>query len=210
MSGAESNSRMRAASSDHADPTPISSSAAENLRYIRSTIEAAHTFTTVPGKGCIALGIAALTAAGLESLPALADYWLPIWLTAAVVSSAVALFFMEMKARRQGLSLRRTVAVRFFLTLVPAFAAGAVLTVALHGSVGRDVIAGVWLLLYGVGIASCGAFSIYVVLIAGFAFMGLGTVTFAAPPAWAPGMLALGFGGIHLALGAVIARDHGG
>lgn len=192
------------------EPTPLSISAAENLRYIRSTIEAAHTFTTVPGKGCIALGIAALLAAALESIPSLAAYWLPIWLTAAVISCAVALFFMEAKARRQGLSLRRTVAVRFFLTLVPAFAAGAILTVALHGAVGRDAIAGIWLLLYGVGIASCGAFSIYVVLIAGFAFMGLGAVTLAAPAAWAPAMLALGFGGIHLALGTVIARDHGG
>lgn len=205
MSDASSNFRA-----SEAEPTPISSSAAENLRYIRSTIEAAHTFTTVPGKGCIALGIAALVAAGLESVPALAAHWLPIWLTAAVISCAVALFFMEIKARRQGLSLRRTVAVRFFLTLVPAFAAGAVLTAALHGSVGRDVIAGIWLLLYGVGIASCGAFSIYVVLIAGFAFMGLGTVTLAAPAAWAPALLALGFGGIHLALGAIISRDHGG
>lgn len=200
----------RFSEAESGEPTPISSSAAENLRYIRSTIEAAHTFTTVPGKGCIAVGFAALVAAGLESIPALAEYWLPIWLTAAVVSCTVALFFMEMKARRQGLSLRRTVAVRFFLTLVPAFAAGAVLTVALQGLVARDIIAGVWLLLYGVGVASCGAFSIYVVLIAGFAFMGLGTVTFAAPAAWAPAMLGLGFGGIHLALGAVIMRDHGG
>ncbi len=205
MSSLHSNAR-----DSGAEPTPISSSAAENLRYIRSTIEAAHTFTTVPGKGCIALGLAALAAAGLEAVPGFARYWLPIWLTAAVVSSAVALFFMETKARQQGLSLRRTVAVRFFLTLVPAFAAGAVLTAALYGNVGRDVIAGIWLLLYGVGIASCGAFSIYVVLIAGFAFMGLGTVTLLAPGGWAPAMLALGFGGIHLALGAIIARDHGG
>lgn len=204
MSGVRSNP------SAAGEPTPISMSAAENLRYIRSTIEAAHTFTTVPGKGCIALGVAALAAAGLEAVPALAAYWLPIWLTAAVVSCTIALFFMERKARRQGLSLRRTVAVRFFLTLVPAFAAGAILTAALYGNVSRDVIAGIWLLLYGVGIASCGAFSIYVVLIAGFAFMGLGTVTLAAPGGWAPALLALGFGGIHLALGVVITRDHGG
>jgi hypothetical protein len=40
--------------------------------------------------------------------------------------------------------------------------------------------------------------------------MGLGTVTFVAPPAWAPALLALGFGGIHLALGAIITRHHGG
>jgi hypothetical protein len=192
------------------EPTPIGIGAAENLRYIRSTIEAAQTFTTVPGKGCVAMGLAALAAAGLESLPALAAHWLPIWLAAAVVSGTAALVFMEAKARRQGLSLRRTVALRFFLTLAPAFIAGAVLTVALHGSVGRDVIGGIWLLLYGVGIAACGVFSISVVLIAGFAFMGLGIVTLAAPADWASALLALGFGGIHLALGALIVKDHGG
>ena len=192
------------------EPTPLETSAAENLRYIRDTIEAAHTFTTIPGKGCIAMGIAATTAAALEMLPALAPHWLPIWLIAAVVACSVALFFMEIKARKQGLSLRRAVALRFYLTLAPAFVAGGVLTVALLDSVGRDVIAGIWLLLYGVGIAACGLFSIPVVLIAGFAFMGLGTVTLAAPPEWAPVMLAVGFGGIHLALGAIILRDHGG
>lgn len=184
--------------------------AAEHLRFIRNTIEAAQTFTTIPGKGCIAMGIAAITAAILEGIPSLARHWLPIWLTAAVVSCAVALFFMEQKARVQGLSLRRAVATRFFLTLAPAFVAGGILTVALTDAVGRETIAGIWLLLYGVGIAACGLFSISVVLIAGFAFMGLGTVALAAPAAWAPWLLGAGFGGIHLALGALIIRDHGG
>ena len=192
------------------DPVSISSGAAENLRYIRSTIEAAHTFTTVPGNGCIAMGIAALIAAGLEVVPAFADHWLPIWLTAAVVSCAVALYFMEQKAHAQGLSLRRSVAQRFFLTLAPAFVAGGILTAALLHQVGRDIIAGIWLLTYGVGIAACGTFSIPVVLIAGFAFMGLGTVTLVAPAAWAPALLALGFGGVHLVLGYLIRRDYGG
>lgn len=188
----------------------IGSGAAEHLRYIRNTMEAAQTFTTVPGKGCVAMGAAGLLAAILEAQPSLAPYWLPIWLTAAVLSAAVALFFMEQKARAQGLSLRRTVATRFFLTLTPAFAAGGILTVALTDTVGRDAIAGIWLLLYGVGIAACGLFSIPGVLIAGFAFMGLGTVAFAAPAPWAPWLLGAGFGGIHLALGGLIIRDHGG
>lgn len=188
----------------------IGSGAAENLQYIRNTIEAAQTFTTVPGKGCVAMGMAALIASILEGVPSLAPHWLPIWLTAAVVSCAVALYFMEQKARIQGLSLRRTVATRFFLTLAPAFAAGGILTAALTDTVGREVIAGIWLLLYGVGIAACGLFSIPVLLIAGFAFMGLGTVTLAAPAAWAPWLLATGFGGIHLILGGLIIKDHGG
>lgn len=188
----------------------IGTGAAEHLRYIRSTIEAAQTFTTIPGKGCIAMGVAGLAAAVLEGLPALGEFWLPIWLAAAVLSAAVALFFMEEKARGQGLSLRRTVATRFFLTLAPAFVAGGILTVALTDTVGREVIAGIWLLLYGVGIAACGLFSLGIVLIAGFAFMGLGTVALAAPAAWAPWLLGAGFGGIHLVLGGLIVRDHGG
>lgn len=188
----------------------ISTGAAEHLRYIRNTIEAAQTFTTVPGKGCIAVGAAGIVAAIMEGVPALAPHWLPIWLTAAVVSCAIALFYMERKARTQGLSLRRAVATRFFLTLAPAFAAGGILTVALSDTVGRDAIAGIWLLLYGVGVAACGLFSIPVVLIAGFAFMGLGTVALAAPAAWAPWLLGAGFGGIHFVLGTIIIRDHGG
>lgn len=188
----------------------IGTGAAEHLRYIRNTIEAAHTFTTIPGRGCIAMGVAALIAAGLEAIPVFGARWLPIWLTAAVVSAAVALFFMEQKARCEGLSLRRAVATRFFLTLAPAFVAGGILTVALYDAVGREVIAGIWLLMYGVGIAAAGLFSIPLILIAGFAFMGLGTVALAAPAAWAPFLLGSGFGVIHLLLGAMIIRDHGG
>jgi hypothetical protein len=48
------------------------------------------------------------------------------------------------------------------------------------------------------------------VLTAGLAFMGLGTATLWLPPDSSPIVLALGFGGIHLALGATIARHHGG
>jgi hypothetical protein len=188
----------------------ISRGAADHLQYIRNTIDAARTFTSIPARGCFAMGAAAVVAAGLELLPALGPYWLPIWLTAAVVSAAFALFYMEEKARGQGLSLRRTVATRFFLTLAPAFVAGGILTVALLDNVGREEIAGVWLLLYGVGIAACGLFSIPIVLIACFVFLGLGTVALASPAAWAPFLLGAGFGGIHLALGALIMRDHGG
>jgi hypothetical protein len=191
-------------------PTPIGASAAENLRYIRSTMEAAHTFTSVPAKGCIAMGLIAVLAAALEMSPTLAIYWLPIWLMAAVSSSAIALYFMVAKSEREGRSLRRTVAQRFFLALAPAFVCGAVLTAALNGIVGREIIAGVWLLMYGVGVAASGVFSIPVVLIAGYAFMGLGVATLVAPASWAPANLALGFGGIHLMLGMIIWRKHGG
>lgn len=192
------------------DPTPIDSGAVENLRYIRSTIEAAHTFTTVPGKGCIAMGVTALVAVAVESLPQLAELWLTVWIGAAIVACASALWFMEQKARAQGLSLRRAVAQRFFMTLAPSFMAGAILTAVLVGRVDREIITGMWLLLYGSGLAACGLFSIPAVFTAGLAFMALGTATLWLPPGSAHIVLALGFGGIHLALGVTIVRHHGG
>jgi hypothetical protein len=192
------------------EPTPIDSGALENLRYIRSTIEAAHTFTTVPGKGCIAMGITALVAVGFESIPQLKPHWLGIWVAAAIVACGSALWFMEQKARAQGLSLRRAVAKRFFMTLAPAFIAGAVLTAALVGIVDRELVTGMWMLLYGAGLAACGLFAIPAVFTAGLAFMGLGIATLWLPPGSAHIVLALGFGGIHLALGTTIVRHHGG
>jgi hypothetical protein len=192
------------------EPTPIDSGALENLRYIRNTIEAAHTFTTVPGKGCIAMGLTALAAVGVESIPQLAPHWLGIWVAAAIVACGSALWFMEQKARAQGLSLRRAVAKRFFMTLAPAFIAGAILTAALVGRVDRELITGMWLLLYGTGLAACGLFAIPAVFTAGLAFMGLGTATLWLPPGSAHIVLALGFGGIHLVLGTTIVRHHGG
>jgi hypothetical protein len=191
-------------------PTPIDSGAVENLRYIRSTIEAAHTFTTVPGKGCIAMGITALAAVAIESIPPLAVHWLAVWVGAAIVACGSALWFMEQKARAQGLSLRRAVAKRFFMTLAPAFIAGAILTTALAGQVDRELVTGMWLLLYGAGLAACGLFAIPAVFTAGLAFMALGTATLWLPPGSAHIVLALGFGGIHLALGTTIVRHHGG
>jgi hypothetical protein len=191
-------------------PTPIDSGAVENLQYIRRTIEAAHTFTTVPGKGCIAMGITALAAVAAESYPPLAPHWLAIWVAAAVVACALALYFMEQKAHAQGLSLRRAVARRFFMTLAPAFLSGAILTAALVGRVDRELITGAWLLLYGTGLTACGLFAVPAVFTAGVAFMALGTATLLLPPGSAQVVLALGFGGIHLALGAAIVRRHGG
>jgi energy-converting hydrogenase Eha subunit G len=38
----------------------------------------------------------------------------------------------------------------------------------------------------------------------------VGFLSFFAPPAWNNALLMAGFGGLHIAFGAVIARRHGG
>jgi hypothetical protein len=68
----------------------------------------------------------------------------------------------------------------------------------------------IWLLLYGAGVSSGGAFSVRVVPLMGICFLALGAVTAIAPPSWADAMMALGFGGLHIIFGFVIARKFGG
>jgi hypothetical protein len=192
------------------DPIDIGAGAAEHLRYIRRTMEASQTFTAVPGNGCIAMGLIAIVASFLELVPVLAAHWLAIWIVAACLAAGSAFYFMERKARSLGLSLKRAVAARFFMTLIPPFVAAAVLTFALLGQIDRSAVTMIWLLLYGVGLAACGLFSIPAVLSAGIAFMALGTVSVLMPDATAPLLLAGGFGGIHIAMGVAIVRHHGG
>jgi hypothetical protein len=187
-----------------AKTSAIDAGAVAHLRYIRETIEAAHTFTSVPGKGCVAMGVTGLAAATL------AAHWFWVWLGAAVVAVALVPWFLIAKARQQGLSLWRGVARRFFLTLTPAFLAGAVLTVALYHHGALALIPGAWLMLYGAGLAASGVYSLAIVSLAGFGFMLLGGIALALPVSFSTALLGIGFGGLHLVLGAAIIRRHGG
>jgi hypothetical protein len=98
----------------------------------------------------------------------------------------------------------------FALGLAPPFLAGAVLTVAFLGRNEWWAIPGIWLLLYGCGITTGGAFSVRIVPVMGLCFMLLGTVTFFVPAGWHDGLLAVGFGGLHLIFGAIVTRRYGG
>jgi hypothetical protein len=180
------------------------------LRYIRDTMESAQGFTSVSGRGCLVMGGIALLAASIATIPQFSDAWLMIWVTGALLAVGLNLPLMSAKARAQGSSLQHQVARRFFLTLTPPIVVAAVLTVALSGATGREIIVGIWLLSYGAALATSGVFSIVPVTLAGIAFMGLGAITVFLPPGWALPMLALGFGLFHLALGCIIVRRFGG
>lgn len=184
--------------------------AMDNLRFIRSAMESSGSFTSVPGLGGVVVGLTGLLAGILAALPALASHWLTIWVLAAAVALIQGGLFMAKKARSQGVRLSRGVARRFLFSVTPPLVAASVLTAILGGTAYEGVIPGLWLLLYGSGVVSGGTFSVPPVPIMGACFMMLGVVALLTPGGWSNLLLTLGFGGLHIVFGSIIARRYGG
>ncbi|HEX5431096.1 MAG TPA: hypothetical protein VFW83_03965, partial [Bryobacteraceae bacterium] len=103
---------------------------------------------------------------------------------------------------------------KFVFSFVPPLIAGAVLTMALWRAGAVSAIPGMWLMLYGAGVIAGGVFSVPVVPVMGGCFLGLGSLAAFAPAFQSVNLsdfwLGLGFGGLHVIFGAVIARKYGG
>jgi hypothetical protein len=182
----------------------------DNLSFIRSTMERATAFTAVPGWGGVAMGVTALTATLLAYHTPRETRWLAIWLSASALAFAIGGWSMVMKARRAGTTVFSYSGRRFVLSYVPPLAVGALLTLVLVRAGLHSALPGTWLLLYGTGVVTGGAFSVRVVPIMGLCFMVLGAVALLAPPTWGDWLLAAGFGGLHIIFGLIIARRYGG
>jgi hypothetical protein len=191
-------------------PVALDDRARDNLRFIRETMERAGSFTAIPGWGGVAIGITALGAAMIASRETLPNSWLLIWLGEAAVALAIAMWTTASKAREAQTSLFTGPARRFVYSLAPPLFVGALLTALLVRIGSTGAIPGVWLLLYGTGVVTGGAFSIRIVPLMGLCFIVLGAVALFCPWSWGNAFLAAGFGGFHILFGAVIARRYGG
>lgn len=190
-------------------PQPLADRALDNLRYIRSTMERASSFTAVPGWGMVAIGASALAAAYIAARQPSALNWLVTWLVEAMLALAIGGWTMVRKSRAANDPILTGPGRRFGLSFLPPVAVGALLTVALYLGGDRRLIPAVWLLLYGTGVVTGGAFSVPVVPVMGMGFLALGTVALFAAGA-ASWLLAAGFGGLHIVFGLWIARRYGG
>lgn len=191
-------------------PASIHDEAIDNLRFIRSTLERAESFTGVPGRGGIVVGLIALAASIVAHQQANPLSWFAVWVAAAVVAAACGTVAIVVKLRRVDGSPFTMQGRRFALSYTPPLAAGAIITAALAARGDLAVLPAIWLLLYGTAVVAGGAFSVRVVPVMGLLFMLLGCAAFFTPPAWGDALMAAGFGGLHLLFGAVIARHHGG
>lgn len=183
----------------------LDSQAAASLRYIRASMEAAAALA-VPGSAGIASGIVGSIATVLSTVPALREYWLPIWLAAAVVAMIVGSLLLAQQSSLRGITLGGAPFRKFAIGLLPALFGGAVMT-AVHWSQDTlQAIPGTWLLLYGCGLVSASAATGRSLGILGAAFFVVGAVAFWMPPELQICMLGLGFGGLHITFGIVMGR----
>ena len=192
------------------EPPALHLRAMDNLRFIRETMEDAVCFTAVSGVGEIAVGLSAFAAAFVAARAATPLGWLLTWLGEACLAFLLTGGAIVWKARQANISLISRPGRRFALGLLPPLIAGALLTVTLFAAGVLWVLPGLWLLLYGTGVVTGGAFSVRIVPVMGLGFMALGAVALLAPAAWGDAFLAAGFGGLNLLFGLFIARRHGG
>jgi hypothetical protein len=197
------------------EPISMHAHALDNLRYIRETMEQAGSFTAVPGWGGIAMGLTAVAAAEVASRTTSKQSWLAVWLCAGVIAIASGVLALWRKARARGSPLWSSPMRKFVFSFVPPLIAGAALTLALWRAEMINAIPGVWLMLYGTGIITGGAFSVPVVPVMGVCFLAEGALALFVPSLWPPlgwgdFWLGLGFGGLHILFGSIIARRYGG
>jgi hypothetical protein len=180
-----------------------------DLRFIRETMEQA-SFTTLSGWGLVAIGATAIVAGLLAGRDVTAPWWFLVWLVEATLAAGIGTATTLRKARAGDEALLPGPVRKFVLGLAPPVVAAVLLTPVLWRAGLAPLLPGVWLLLYGAGVMTGGAFSVRPVPAMGLAFMLCGAVALFGPPGWGPGLLLLGFGGLHLVFGLLIARECGG
>jgi hypothetical protein len=183
---------------------------AEHLRFIRDTMERSAAFTAVSGWGHVGIGATAIGAALLASWQGSGLAWLRVWLAEGILAIVIGLLACTWKANRRGLPLFSGPARKVVLGLAPPLVAGAFLTFVMFRAGLQSALPASWLLLYGAGIMTGGAYSVSIVPVMGLCFMGVGALAVLGPAAWGNWFLAAGFGGLHIVFGFLIARRHGG
>jgi len=188
----------------------VSDRAMDNLRYIRETMERATPFTGISGRGEITIGGTALITSVIAARQPSFKLWVYTWLAEGLISSLIAGWSMDRKARATQTSLFSGSGRKALYSLAPSLIAGGLLTLVLVRAGAFAAIPGMWLLLYGTGVITGGMFSVRAVPAMGICFMALGALALFSPTAWTNWFMAVGFGGLHLVFGAIIVRKYGG
>lgn len=191
------------------EPVALHQRAADDLRYIRETMERATSFTAISGVGYVLIGLTALGAAWLAATRPTTAGWLAVWMVELALAGVIAVGMSARKAHAQGERMRSYAGRKLVLAFAPPMLVGGLLTAAAYLAGDVALVPGIWLGLYGTGVMTAGAYSVRVIPLMGAAFIALSAVALLTA---VPGdlLLALGLGGLHLVFGGIIWRRYGG
>lgn len=201
---------VRPLRNENSDPVSVGDRAAENLRFIRETMELSRNFTAVPGYGGVLMGLTAVGAAVVAYSQTTVRAWLVVWLVEAVLAFLIGLLAMWQKTRSSRGSLMSAPAKKLWLSSLPPMLCGVFITIGLWRHGHFEAMVPVWMLCYGAAVVCGGAFSIRYVPLMGWIFIALGAVAAVLPPDYGNLMMGLGFGALHIVFGAIIGRRFGG
>jgi len=194
--------------------------AMENLDFIRNTLACSTPFTSVSGWGLLAMGLYSLGGGWVASWRLDYDWWINCWVTIGVGGFLMGLVAMIWKMKQEPRPVRAYALRRFAFSLFPPILAGAVLTEVFYEHHIDILLPGMWLMLYGAGVITGGAFSVRVLPLMGLLFMLLGILAFFTATGkpfpllntlTAPDLFMIaGFGVLHILFGVIIIRKYGG
>jgi hypothetical protein len=192
------------------EPVSLGDRAADNLKFIRETMERSTHFTAVPGYGGMLMGVTALAAAYIADIQVEVRDMLVVWLVEATLAVAIGLLAMWQKSKIARQSLVSAPARKFALGFAPPLVIGVIIALGLWKNEYYYVLAPVCILCYGAAVVCGGAFSVRIVPIMGWCFIAVGAIAFMLPTSYGNAMMAVSFGLLHIIFGAIIARRYGG
>ncbi|NNE97983.1 MAG: hypothetical protein HKN25_03070 [Pyrinomonadaceae bacterium] len=191
------------------EPPSLHGRAMDNLEFIRGTMQNSTEFTAVPGYGGALMGVTAIVAAIVASGQTW-RFWLITWLVEACLAFAIGLLTMWQKSRLVETPLNSTPARKFAVGFAPPLLAGIILTAMLYFNGLFEYLPTAWLTLYGTAVITGGAYSVRAVPIMGWMFLALGAAAVFIPAGFGNWLMGVGFGGLHIVFGLIIARKYGG
>ena len=201
------------------EPTPIQLHAINNITYIRNAMDRSSEFTGVPGWGMVIVGGLATLGSYVATLRLSPLWWFNVWIAVGMISMAIGMVALYVKAARLETSVFSASGRRFLACFVPAIAVGMVLTDTFFWTGAQHLLVPMWLMMYGVAVIGGGVYSIPAVPALGAFMLLLGGVSAQVDGPRLIGVLeytvndafmVTGFGFAHIVAGLVIAVRHGG
>ena len=195
--------------------------AKENLRVIRQTMDRSTKYSTLSGWSGILIGMIALLSVSISGRymrtvsPGSTIVASPllhlalIWSSALVAAICVDFVWNKRRASGVGKRIVSKLGAHVVLAALPAFFAGGILSYFLYSHGLIWYVWPTWTLCYGLAICAVGIFSVRPVSVLGSAFVILGAISILLPAHFQTLLMAVSFGGFHIAYGAVMGRKYG-